>query len=853
MNVSLFASSAATEPDASGPITKIYAAIKSGRWTPQVEQVRMLANSERQYQDAKRRLPAISISVQQATRRQDATPTERKLVASGRLQVDLDDRYDTDEQYDAVKAVLLSFPWIEAVFRSVRPTSLKAIARVPASVNELDHLAAFLAVERLLAEEWLTLDKACKDLGRLCFVSSDPDIVWRDATEVPITAADRENAVRHTDVAEPVRPWNDVNAAKLLAQLTEFSGTCRHNEAGAWAGNAVLLGASDGWIREQLALWFAQHGRDAGKGEIQRAIAWARTRADRGVLRLMGPGARKLRDPLWAFDDDEEVLLERARTAPAELADDAEWDAFFAIGAARAAAAPVTVAKRQLAVQDAVEFDLAAIPVPTNGLNVVVERIATTLGDDPAVFADPKRLPSYHDSEKAAYRNAIAWLYLQAHAGREYTYRDGFDWVRGAGKTGYEAIGREDFDRYLLASMGESVGTVARCNQALAHLRAIAQHRIAPYQRTLKPWECAWSNGVLDLERWLQNPIIPLVPIEAQTFVSYEPVVKWDMTAECPTWMAFLESINISRAGENLLQEWFGWNLIRDTKHHKFLVMCGPARAGKGTIIHVLTALLGESGVEPALLSRVNDSPYATNSWVGKRAVVFSDENNVDGRTLTNAFTHLLQVTSFDRVVTEKKFKDSTPVRLTARVTMACNTVPDFPDNAGALSARMLILPFRRSWVGNEDTGLLAKLLKELPGIAAWAAEGLRRLEQNGAFSEHADAIMMRGELKVRQSPLAEFAEEYLQSDPVGHVTTQDLFDVYSRWAPRANRNKKPGPHLTQGIRHVFPSVHIDRHESGKPRPIHGISWTASGLGLLRQIRDADSATFPGDKPKQVG
>src|SRR6478609_1553815 len=740
MHVSLFAASWATEPAGSGPVTKVYEAFKGGRWKDKVEGVRRLANSEVAYQNAKRSLPAVSFSCSAATRRDGASPEEQKRVGSGRLQVDLDDQYDTDEAYDAVKAALLALPWIEAVFRSVRPTSLKAVARIPASANDLDHLASYIAVERALADVWLTVDPACKDIGRLCFVTYDPDLVYRDASEIQVTAADREAAVRRTV------------------------------------------------------------------------------------------------DPLWVFDGDEELQ------APTPVADD---------GPLFVLEDPVVVAKAELAVKDAEEFDAALVPDAT-GLVPVVVRLCDVICQDPQIYARANQPPQMRDSAGGGYHNAICWLAGLARTGGEYLYRDGLDWIRKPNSIGWTAIAPSDFDRRVLADFGPALGDPARASGATAHLRAVGQQALSPRKTDLHPMEAAFKNGVLDFDFWLRNPIEAPQPTAADLFIPYEPRVAWDATAECPTWLQFLASTKMGPDGEALLQEWFGWNLVRSVKHHKFLVIVGPRRAGKGTILNVLTDMLGHESVGAASLAALDaNTRFGLNGWVGKRAVLFPDENNVDGRGLTAAFAALLQVTSFDRIPLEKKGKDDgAPVRLFARLTMCCNTIPDFPDKAGALSGRMLVLPLTESFLDREDIHLGDKLAAETEGIVVWAAEGLRRLMRRGAFTVHGSAADMKHELSLRQSPVKEFAESHLTAgdEMDDFVVGSDLFDAFNGWAPRANRLKRTSPHLHAEIRGVFPRVESKRVGDRNERRLYGLKWTDAGRVLLESVRGTEAF---GDEKKK--
>jgi phage/plasmid-associated DNA primase len=60
---------------------------------------------------------------------------------------------------------------------------------------------------------------------------------------------------------------------------------------------------------------------------------------------------------------------------------------------------------------------------------------------------------------------------------------------------------------------------------------------------------------------------------------------------------------------------------------------------------------------------------------------------------------------------------------------LQANAMPSFPDDAGAVSSKLIILPFRRSFVGNQDPDLPSKLRGELPGIAQRLMAAAIRLE----------------------------------------------------------------------------------------------------------------------------
>jgi len=70
-------------------------------------------------------------------------------------------------------------------------------------------------------------------------------------------------------------------------------------------------------------------------------------------------------------------------------------------------------------------------------------------------------------------------------------------------------------------------------------------------------------------------------------------------------------------------------------------------------------------------------------------------------------------------------------VKLLTRLLVLGNRQPTWIDESGALAARQLAIVFDRSFEGKEDQSVEDALIAELPGIANWALEGLKRLRAN--------------------------------------------------------------------------------------------------------------------------
>ncbi len=170
--VSYFRNAFATEPyrrRRTVSIDGFLYGIHSGEWREEVEAVRGHETREAR-NEAKRSVPAVSPSCRFTGRRGFAYIEER----SGFLNLDLDDKDNPGISEPAVRARLYSDPLVYAGHVSVSGKGLSLYIRI---ADPEQHREAFVQLEIHFLKKWnVQVDKACKDITRLRFVSYDPEL-----------------------------------------------------------------------------------------------------------------------------------------------------------------------------------------------------------------------------------------------------------------------------------------------------------------------------------------------------------------------------------------------------------------------------------------------------------------------------------------------------------------------------------------------------------------------------------------------------------------------------------------------------------------------------------------------------
>jgi putative DNA primase/helicase len=233
----------------------------------------------------------------------------------------------------------------------------------------------------------------------------------------------------------------------------------------------------------------------------------------------------------------------------------------------------------------------------------------------------------------------------------------------------------------------------------------------------------------------------------------------------------------------------------------------------------------------PTLASLATNFGLAT--LVGKQLAVVSDARLSSGRyDLDIIIERLLAITGEDWVSIDRKYMSAVMLKLHCRFMLLTNEIPQLSDASGALASRFLLLHTPQSWYGKEDTGLTARLLKELPGILLWAVKGWARLQEIGRFEQAASGKELLEEMGDQSSPTSMFVRECCVVEESRSATVAELFGAWTDWCEANNR--KPGNRQTfsRNLLAAVPSLHQTRPRSDGAR-IRGYE----GIGLEEQSR----------------
>jgi putative DNA primase/helicase len=306
------------------------------------------------------------------------------------------------------------------------------------------------------------------------------------------------------------------------------------------------------------------------------------------------------------------------------------------------------------------------------------------------------------------------------------------------------------------------------------------------------------------------------------------PVV-FDSTATCPNIDAFVGQVFPADA-HDLAWEIPAWLMLPDTSIQKAVLLTGEGANGKSTWLNLVATFLGKTNISGVSLHKLEADKFAGARLIGRLANICPDLPSEDlaGTSVFKA------ITGGDTLVAEYKFRDSFDFTPYARLVFSANHPPRSQDSSHAFFRRWLVVPFDRTFSGNEqiprdilDTMLTAPT--ELSGLLNRALDALDRLWDRRTFSEPESVLRAWEDFHNETDPLAVWLDQATVDLPDGVVPKAVLIAEYNRHAASNGLPSIGNKRFGQAFRRLRPNVRDGQRMVGGK-----YLWCYAGIGLAQ-------------------
>ena len=277
---------------------------------------------------------------------------------------------------------------------------------------------------------------------------------------------------------------------------------------------------------------------------------------------------------------------------------------------------------------------------------------------------------------------------------------------------------------------------------------------------------------------------------------TYAPVEWKGLHCPAPLWEKFLSEVFNGEAEVfAYLQRHLGYSLTGKANEHRYPILYGEGRNGKGTLFETLAYVLGDLAgpIESEMLlahkfAKHSGGPTSDIMYLRDKRLVWSSETE-EGRHLSTS--RLKWLTGGDTLTGRIPHgKRQVTFRPTHTLFLLTNHKPHAPANDFALWSRIILIPFTQAFVDeptgeNEhkaDPGLLDKLKAEASGILAWLVRGCLEYQKIGL--KPPETVKKATEAYRKDEDLVNlFLNEKCEFASHDRVKSGELYAAYRTWA----------------------------------------------------------------------
>lgn len=291
------------------------------------------------------------------------------------------------------------------------------------------------------------------------------------------------------------------------------------------------------------------------------------------------------------------------------------------------------------------------------------------------------------------------------------------------------------------------------------------------------------SNGIINLENGT------CLPHDRTLYLSKISNIKFDNTADCPTWIQFLNSVFKKEDGTTdtdlirFMQKAVGYSMTGDISEQVIFFLVGGGRNGKSTFVNIIQDLMGDYGRQTnsdTFIKKKNDSSINNDiaRLVGSRYV--SAVESEEGQQLSE--TLVKQITGGEKISARFLRQEFFEFEPEFKVFFTTNHKPIVKGIDEGIWRRILMIPFNVTIPTDQiDKKLPEKLEAEMSGILNWAIEGCLMWQKEGLGRPHS-MIEATKAYKSEMDILEPFLEERCNVNPLLETEAKELYYDYSRW-----------------------------------------------------------------------
>ena len=338
----------------------------------------------------------------------------------------------------------------------------------------------------------------------------------------------------------------------------------------------------------------------------------------------------------------------------------------------------------------------------------------------------------------------------------------------------------------------KEVYTTQMVNQIVSKIETETFINHIDFFRNTDKYELATINGILNIKTKQLTEFTP-----DKIYFNKIPI-KYDNTKDCLHIKRFFESILKDKEDIKVMQELFGYLLLKDYPINKAFMFSGDGRNGKGITLELMKHFLGPENCINVSIQALESDMYAAGEFFGKLANLAGD---IDSKSLRKTGLLKSMTTSTDIISASRKFLTKIHFHNYAKMIFCANTIPKTYDDTDAFWNRWIFINFPYKFVSQKeydllkqqqteiementkiaDTEIIKQLItpKEISGLLNWGLDGLTDLLRKKDFSFNKTNIDIKNIWTLKSDSLNAFIIKNVEVDYNSKVSKEDFKRYY--------------------------------------------------------------------------
>lgn len=324
------------------------------------------------------------------------------------------------------------------------------------------------------------------------------------------------------------------------------------------------------------------------------------------------------------------------------------------------------------------------------------------------------------------------------------------------------------------------------------------------------PWLIGVQNGVVELKTGLHREA------RQDDFVLRKMAVSFDAAATCPDWERSLITTLPDEDVRAFVQRAVGYTLVGTPSEQVVLFMFGSGKNGKSTFSETVLKLFGDYGHKAPsklfLSDRFGKDPEGAIAQLQGRRFVIGSEVPEDAQL---AESRIKDLAGDDTLSGRLLFNDDITFAPTHTLWFYGNVRPTVSATDEGIWRRLLQIPFT-AYIDEavRDTGILAKLAGQGPGILNWMLQGCQDWQRRGLEAPEA-VKTATADYRESEDDLGQFLDMHCTRD--GWVGKAHLYSAFKAWMLSQGTAERFIPGVKRfGKRMARPGITEERDKHGR-------------------------------------